>query len=99
MLIIGRYALLPQNTFDVPTLIKLNLDSMTNETIRFPQLKLWSENSSLSISDLQNGDIAYGASTSILILDRNTLQLKQTLELSRSNEIIKFDIFLDPKTS
>jgi hypothetical protein len=79
MLIVGRYALIPQNTLDVPTLKKVNLDSMTVETIKYSQLKQWSFYVPLTIFDLQNGDIAYGAGVYILILDRSTLHLKQIL--------------------
>jgi hypothetical protein len=43
MLIIGRYAIFPQNTDDVPTLKKVNLDSMTVETLKYPQLKEWND--------------------------------------------------------
>ena len=85
MLIIGRYALLPQNTDDVPTLKKVNLDSMAIETIKYPELKQWSSYVPLTISDLQNGDIAYGVGPYILILYQNTLKLKQTLQLTRFN--------------
>lgn len=83
MLIIGRYAIFPQNTVDVPTLKKVNLDSMAIETIKYPQLKDWSDYLSITISDLQNGDLAYGVGVYILILDRSTLKLKQTLEFLR----------------
>jgi hypothetical protein len=79
MLIIGRYAIFPQNTDDVPTLKKVNLDTMTVETLKYPQLKEWSNYLSITVSDLQNGDIAYGVGVYILILDRSTLKLKQTL--------------------
>lgn len=78
MLIVGRYAITPQSTNN-PTLKRVNLDSMTIETFQYPKLNEWGDYLTFLLADLQNGDIAYGGGPHILIIDRSTLKLKQTL--------------------
>jgi hypothetical protein len=76
-----NYALIGKNKQDRPFLYKLSYDPVTFEAVTFPKINNWTAESFASLTNLHNGDIVYAQDGNVLILDNNTLEIKQIIEL------------------
>jgi hypothetical protein len=76
-----NYALIAKNKQDHPFIYKLSYDPVTFEAVTFPKIDNWTSGASASLTDLHNGDIVYAQDFNVLILDNNTLEIKQIIEL------------------
>jgi hypothetical protein len=54
---------------------------VTFEAVPFPKFDNWTSESFASLTDLHNGDIVYAQDRKVMILDNETLEVKQIFEL------------------
>jgi hypothetical protein len=53
---------------------------VTFEAVPFPKFDNWTSDVTASLTDLHNGDIVYAQDLNVLILDNETLDVKQIFE-------------------
>jgi hypothetical protein len=77
VLVTDNYALIAKNRQDQPFIYKLSYDPVTLEAVTFPKVDNWTSEYFASLTDLHNGDIVYAQDRNVLILDNETLEVKQ----------------------
>jgi hypothetical protein len=77
VLITDNYALIAKNRQDQPFIYKLSYNPVKLEAVTFPKIDNWTSEYFASLTDLRNGDIVYGQDHNAMILDNETLEIKQ----------------------